>query len=58
MSNAVFYGPEDPAPAILPPWVVVTDNGGWACQSLDQALEVQAQLRANRVGAKIVTVVA
>ena len=53
MSTATFYGPTDPAPDMLPPFMVVVDRGAWGCTTKEQAKELAAQLRANGRAAKI-----
>lgn len=59
MTNAKFYGPEDPAPAVLPPFLVIVHGGdtvptgAWAYNTADEAKECARQLRANGVSVKI-----
>jgi hypothetical protein len=53
MATRKFYRDSDPAPEILPRFVVVTAKGGWAAVDADDALRLQAQLAASGIDSKI-----
>ena len=41
-----FYPDGAPAPAVLPPFVVTTPNGAWACPDRDDAIALRDTLHA------------
>jgi len=53
MATRKFYRDSDPAPAILPRFVVVTASGGWAAVDADDALLLKAELAASGIDSKI-----
>lgn len=50
---ATFYRHTDPAPAVLPPYIVETVRGGWGFDTLAAAQEFQRQMRANGRAARL-----
>ncbi len=53
-----FYGYNDPAPAVPPPYLVVVFGGVYGYDNSADAVEAAKQLRANRISAKVITSVA
>jgi len=52
-----FYGPNDPAPAVRPPFLVVTDKGAWSASSQGDAFELSSTLRRSGISTSIVKAV-
>ena len=53
-----FYPNGSAAPTVLPPYVVVTASGAWACDSAQDAIDLRDTLVGSKVagGAKIMQV--
>ena len=54
MRNPTFYNLTDPAPAALPPFLVIADRGTWAAPTQDDAFELSSKLGSCGISTKVV----
>jgi hypothetical protein len=47
ISMAKFYDDTDPAPLVLPAYLLVVPGGAWAYDTINDCREAMAQFRAN-----------
>ena len=48
-----FYNTNDPAPKVLPPFLVVSDRGAWEATSQGDAFELSSMLRGSGISTRI-----
>ena len=53
-TNRVFYNLNDPAPAVLPAFIILADRGSWTADSHEDAFAIASKLSSCGIATKVV----